>query len=149
MGVMPRPPPTSRNERARWSLLLKRAPMRNTTKSPSISALIRRPAIWAMAPPRVLQVLPLSLSLAGNPLDGQYVARVEHTPPVVAGELEQAIRALLHAEQRVLVVVQGPPAVEAPHHQANLPGLAEHRLQLLHYHRTLHTVTLRPVANRA
>src|ERR1700753_3244766 len=149
MWVMPRRPPTSRNERARWSLLLKRAPMRNTTKSPSISALIRRPVIWAMAPPRVLQVLPLAFSLAGNPLDGQYVARVEHTPPVVAGELEQAVRAIPHAEQRVLVVVQCPPAGQAAHHQPDLAGLAEHRLQLLHYHRTLHTVTLRPVADRA
>src|ERR1700761_7117144 len=118
--------------------------MRNTTKSPSISALIRRPAIWAMASPRWLQVLPLSLSLAGDPLDGQYVARVEHTPPVVTGELEQAVRAFLHAEQRVLVVVQRPPAVQAAHPQPNLPSLAEHRLQLLHYHRTLHPVTLRP-----
>ena len=44
MYFIPRRPPRSTRLRANCSLLLNRAPIRKTTKSPSISAIIRRPA---------------------------------------------------------------------------------------------------------
>src|SRR5436309_1161675 len=49
MCFMPRLPPRSRTVLSRWKLL-KRAPIRNTTKSPSISAIILRPDVFAMFP---------------------------------------------------------------------------------------------------
>src|SRR6185437_3072034 len=48
MCFMPRRPPRSRKLRTRWNLSGK-APIRNTTKSPSISADILRPAVLATA----------------------------------------------------------------------------------------------------
>src|SRR5690242_3951804 len=49
MCFIPRRPPRSPSVASRRKLL-KRAPIRNTTKSPSISAIILRPAISAMNP---------------------------------------------------------------------------------------------------
>ena len=49
MCFIPRRPPRSTRLRANCSLLLNRAPIRKTTKSPSISAVIRRPATLLMA----------------------------------------------------------------------------------------------------
>src|SRR6516165_6130969 len=49
MCFIPRRPPRSIKLCSIWSLLLKRAPIRNTTKSPWISAVIRRPAISAIS----------------------------------------------------------------------------------------------------
>src|SRR6266702_7867443 len=49
MCLMPRRPPRSIMLRTRWNLS-GLAPIRNTTKSPSISAVILRPATFAMNP---------------------------------------------------------------------------------------------------
>ena len=62
MCFIPCRPPKSTRLRANCSLLLKRAPIRNTTKSPSISAVIRLPATSpTIGPPRV-GFLPLILT---------------------------------------------------------------------------------------
>src|SRR5438874_11325956 len=73
MCFMPRLPPRSRTVLSRRTVL-KRAPIRNTTKSPSISAIILRPVVFAMFPS-----LGLVRRRRGPRITGPAVASVQAT----------------------------------------------------------------------
>src|SRR5690242_14529175 len=87
MCFMPRRPPRSPNVLSRRKLL-KRAPIRNTTKSPSISAIILRPVMSAMislpagdtSPPPGQDQCPLSQSPGELPGGGGRVVGLGDGP---------------------------------------------------------------------
>src|SRR6266487_6797498 len=90
------------------------------------------------------QVGPAALALPGDPLDGQHAVRVEHVPAVIARGLKESIRAEPHTEQRMFLVIEGPPRAQRPVHEPDLPWLTDHRLEQINDYLAVHSATLPP-----
>src|ERR1700678_3951973 len=91
MCFIPRRPPTSMIVETRWKRF-KRAPIRKTTKSPSISAAMRRPAIFAISSSRVQPQHKAQLA-SGPDRCALYIAILERTQAgyVISGHGEQQV----------------------------------------------------------
>src|SRR6266571_916899 len=99
------------------------------------------PCVPGLRPGRS-EVGPAAFAFPGHPLDGQHAARVERVPPVIPRDLNEPVGAEPHAEQRMLVVVQGPPRAQSLEHEPDLPRLADHRLQQIRDYLAVHSATL-------
>ena len=81
----------------------------------------RHAARGRAGPDRRSEVEAAALALLGHPLDGQHADRVEHVPPVLVRGLNEPVGAEPHAEQGMLLVVDGPPRAQPLEHEPDLP----------------------------
>jgi hypothetical protein len=95
------------------------------------------------------QIGAAALALPGHPLNGQHGVGVEYHPSVIARDLHEPVNANSDGQQRMLVVIDGPPRVQALHNEPDLSGLAHHRPQQITDNRGVHRATILPLANPA